>query len=190
MKSICDRTIVSTEDNNISNVAKFYGAEVINRPMDLATDLARTEPVVVHAIHELGLTDGDIVVLLQPTSPVRPSYSIDKCIDLYMDSLPKYDAVFTAYDDSYYHWREVDGRWVCEQYDYTNPRLPRQEYGHRVKEVGSIYITSAYNWINYNRFGTNPIPYMIDPKYGIELDEPWQIPIFESILEDLNTGGE
>jgi len=92
------------------------------------------------------------------------------------------DAIFTAYEDSYYHWSQSGGSWGCDQYDYRGPRLPRQEYGYRVKEVGSVYVTSAYNWLNYNRFGTMPQPYLIDPMYGMELDEPWQIPIFEELI--------
>ncbi len=70
--SACSRTVVSTEDSTIAATARFHGAEVVRRPMDLATDAARTEPVVVHTIHELGLHDGDVVVLLQPTSPLPP----------------------------------------------------------------------------------------------------------------------
>ena len=67
------RIIVSTDDAEIGAAAKEWGAEVITRPADLATDEAPTEPVLEHALSHLEQGEGyrpDLVVLLQPTSPL------------------------------------------------------------------------------------------------------------------------
>ncbi len=68
-----DRVIVSTEDKEIAEVAKSFGAEVINRPPELAQDVTKTAPVMIQVIEELKKTGyiPDIIVLLQPTSPLR-----------------------------------------------------------------------------------------------------------------------
>ena len=48
-----DDLIVSTDDNEISDVAKKYGAEVLNRPSELATDNSSTESVVIHVLNKM-----------------------------------------------------------------------------------------------------------------------------------------
>ena len=52
------RTVVSTDDPEIAGVASQYGAEVIMRPADLATDTAGTEPVLLHALSVLEQEEG------------------------------------------------------------------------------------------------------------------------------------
>lgn len=74
-----DKVVVSTEDAEIAHVARLLGAEVIDRPAELATDTATSEDVLRHA---LTVKEGFAwVVLLQPTSPLRTSKDIDACID-------------------------------------------------------------------------------------------------------------
>ena len=68
---LVDRTIVSTDDEAIAKVALEFGAELHDRPADLATDQAGTLPVLQDVVQGLE-TQPDHVVLLQPTSPFRP----------------------------------------------------------------------------------------------------------------------
>lgn len=75
-----DRVIVSSEDEEICQVAKDSGAEVpFVRPAELATDTASGVDVLCHAVENSG-SDYDYVVLLQPTSPLRVSTDIDEAI--------------------------------------------------------------------------------------------------------------
>lgn len=76
-----DHFIVSTDDQEISNVSKKYGAEVLTRPGELATDTASSVDVVLHAI-EVQNQSYDYVILLQPTSPLRTAQHIDEAIEL------------------------------------------------------------------------------------------------------------
>jgi len=72
-----DDVIVSTDSHEIKNVALKFGAKVpFLRPDSLANDNASTDDVLMHAIAELQLSPSDILVLLQPTSPLRNSYDI------------------------------------------------------------------------------------------------------------------
>jgi len=76
-----DRVIVSSEDEEICQVAKQSGAEVpFVRPMELASDTASGVDVLCHAVENAG-ADYDYVVLLQPTSPLRESTDIDAAIE-------------------------------------------------------------------------------------------------------------
>lgn len=81
-----DRIIVSTEDEEIAEVSRKHGAEVIERPKDLARDESPTIDAILHALNFLG-KDGyvpEIVVLLQPTSPLRNGQDIDNAIELFL----------------------------------------------------------------------------------------------------------
>jgi len=191
-----DRTIVSTEDGEIASVARQFGAEVVNRPPELAEDLTPTEPVIAHAINELGLGDDDTVLLLQPTSPIRPSGLIDSAIELYLDDLEDgYNALFTAHREKYFYWRGGYGEdewWSGIGFNYLETRQPRQSLMDKkpLRENGNIYITSAYIWTHYNRFGTRPVPLITESWMGIEIDEPYEIVVVEALMQYLINRGD
>ena len=77
-----DRYVVSTDHADIVRVAREYGAEVIERPADLATDQAPTEWALLHALEVLARQSyrPEFVVTLEPTSPLRSTELIDRCI--------------------------------------------------------------------------------------------------------------
>jgi len=75
------RVVVSTEDRHIAETALLWGADaIVQRPLALAQDDTPTMPVVMHALAQEPY--GDLVVLLQPTSPLRTGEDIDACIRL------------------------------------------------------------------------------------------------------------
>jgi CMP-N,N'-diacetyllegionaminic acid synthase len=71
--------VVSTEDEEIRDVAIGLGGYVIRRPDEIADDLASSDAVALHALEWMG-GDYDIVVLLHPTSPVRDPKHIDQAV--------------------------------------------------------------------------------------------------------------
>jgi CMP-N,N'-diacetyllegionaminic acid synthase len=76
-----DRLVLSSDDPAIIQVAEAQGCEApFQRPAELASDEATTMDVVFHALALL--PDFDLVVLLQPTSPLRSSFDIDACLEL------------------------------------------------------------------------------------------------------------
>lgn len=92
-----DKYIVSTDDEEIREVSLEYGAEVLSRPKELAGDNTSTMDVVLHVLKELDYK-ADVVVLLQPTSPLRTVDDINKCITLYNKS--DFDSVVSVYEIS------------------------------------------------------------------------------------------
>lgn len=95
-KDIC----VSTDDKEIKTIVENYGLKVpFLRPDYLASDTAGTSDVIVHALDyysQLGVTY-DVVVLLQPTSPLRTIKNVEECLELYSDNL---DMVTTVKESS------------------------------------------------------------------------------------------
>ena len=84
-------TWVSTDCKKIKDISLKYGAMVIERPEELATDLILNEPSLIHFAEEV---DFDFLIFIQPTSPFIKSKYINQGIKLMLTG--KYDSVFTA----------------------------------------------------------------------------------------------
>lgn len=80
-----NRIVVSTEDKEIAEVSNKYGAKIIKRPLELAKDNTPTIDVVLHTLDDLKNNEPDIIVLLQPTSPLRTSQDIDNAIKSFIE---------------------------------------------------------------------------------------------------------
>src|SRR5437764_11026274 len=74
-----DRVVVSTDDAEIAETARSARAEVLERPVELAGDETPMAAVVRHAVEALA---PEIVVLLQPTSPLRTARHVDEAVSL------------------------------------------------------------------------------------------------------------
>ena len=94
-----DRLILSTDDEEIAEVAKKYGCEVpFMRPKELAQDDTKDYPVFTHALEWLRDNENwkpDFVVHLRPTHPFRKTEHIDQGIEMLADH-PGADAVWTV----------------------------------------------------------------------------------------------
>ncbi len=138
------RTVLSTEDEKIKKVALEYGAEVVDRPLELAQDETMTAPVLLQVVEALEKENysPDIVILLQPTCPLRTAKDIDEAFELYFQG--GCDSVFAVKNIGLTHamWKQHhDGRMEA-LYDYRT--RPRRQDAHRhyslFVETGSIYI--------------------------------------------------
>ena len=136
-----DRTLVSTDDAEIAEVARAWGAEVpFVRPAALATDDATTEVVLQHALAWLEREERasvDAIVLLEATSPFRASGLVDEVVSRLDDA--EVDTAFTVVRDHGYFWSREGDRAVRLDAGYQ----PRQVRTPRWRETGSVYATRA-----------------------------------------------
>jgi CMP-N,N'-diacetyllegionaminic acid synthase len=136
-----DRTVVSTDDVEIAEVARAWGAEVpFMRPAALASDHATTEVVLQHALAWLESEASmrvDVVVLLEATAPLRAPGLVDEVVARLDD--PDVDTAFTVVRDHGYFWSREDHRVVRLDPVYE----PRQVRRPRWRETGSVYATRA-----------------------------------------------
>ncbi len=109
-----NRVIVSTDDTEIAEVAKKYGAEVpFLRPSELAQDQSIDHEVFLHALNYLKSQEyysPDVVVHLRPTCPTRNVELIDKAIELFLSN-PKADSLRSINIPKYtpYKMWRIDG---------------------------------------------------------------------------------
>lgn len=139
--SLITRTVVSTDDDSIAQVAKANGAHVIKRPAELAVDTSLVIDAIRHAVlkvEEEG-DDVDIVLLLEPTSPFRRKQDLEKCVQILLEN--KADSVATFTDASVSPnrlWRVSDD--VVEPFiKGAVPWLPRQKQPKAHELTGQIY---------------------------------------------------
>ena len=138
---VVDTVYVSSDSDEILDVAVRYGAVAIRRPDELATDTTTSEAALTHAldqIHRERGTDPERIIFLQATSPLRESSDIAGAVrafdDQHVDSLFS-DAVL----DDFCAWAEEDGILKGKTFDPWN-RGRRQERKPLYLENGSIYI--------------------------------------------------
>lgn len=111
------RIIVSTDDAEIAQVARAWGAEIIMRPPEFATDESPDIDAFAHALHELWDNEGyvpQLVVHLRPTYPVRTVARVEEAIALLRNN-PRADSVRSvslAKQTPYKMWRIGAGELV------------------------------------------------------------------------------
>lgn len=78
-----DKVVVSTDSQKYADLAKFYGAEIVMRPKELAEDETPMLPVLQHTVEEIEKKEKKVVavLLLDPTSPLRLASDINKCLE-------------------------------------------------------------------------------------------------------------
>jgi len=189
--NVSGRVVVSTDDDEIANVALSYGAEVpFRRPSELATDETPTEPVMLHAAQQL-MQDADYrpkaMVLLQPTSPIRKAGTIDSAIAKFESS--QADSLLSVHEIHPFLWRTgKDG--AIAGYDYT--RRPRRQdiASDKVlfEENGSIYITRLETLVKYqNRLGGRIELFVTDPIENCDIDTPSDFELVAALITKVSS---
>ena len=137
-QSSVDETWVTTDSKEIADVSKKHEAKVLMRPDQLANDIIMPDDSLIHFADN---EDFDILVFIQPTSPMVKKEYIDGAINMLLTD--GYDSIFTAHK---YHWLP---EWLCVANTCTsvgwdvNARPRRQDIGQNIYiENGMFYITT------------------------------------------------
>lgn len=138
LQSSVDETWVTTDSKEIADVSKKYEAKVLMRPDQLANDIIMPDDSLIHFADN---EDFDILVFIQPTSPMVKKEYIDGAINMLLTD--GYDSIFTAHK---HHWLP---EWLCVANTCTsvgwdvNARPRRQDIGQNIYiENGMFYITT------------------------------------------------
>ena len=166
--SLINRYIVSTEDAEIADVASSYGAEVLNRPPELAGDDVPTVEVLRHATLSVPC---DVVVLLQATSPIRRDGLIDECIREFLNN--GYDSLATGS--------------LCKCTEYGTNALPRQDVKGFFCDDGNVYCIRADLVRNGDRHGKKIGRKVLSRRENVEIDDEFDFWVAERMLQNANT---
>jgi CMP-N-acetylneuraminic acid synthetase/spore coat polysaccharide biosynthesis predicted glycosyltransferase SpsG len=129
---------VSSEDDEILSVARNLGAKVLKRDDSMAADVTTLDPVIHDACIRAEKIEGrryDIVVTLQPTSPLLTSQSLDAALRKLIDD-PDIDTVIAARSDAHLSWTLREGKFVPTY----ERRVNRQFLPPLFRETGGFLI--------------------------------------------------
>jgi len=177
-----DGVFVSTDSNEIADVARRYGAQVVTRPADISGDRATSESALLHACEEIARHSGRPparLVFLQATSPLRESQELDGALAKF--EADQLDSLFSASQpEDMLFWKKTASGLHSLNYDYQS-RKRRQDMAEEevlLIETGSFYVSRASllqqtgNRLG-GRMGTWPVEFWksfeVDSLAGLEL---------------------
>jgi CMP-N,N'-diacetyllegionaminic acid synthase len=174
------RVVVSTDHDQIAEVAKEWGAEVLIRPPHLSTDTALGDLALVHAVESLSLPPQAIAVLAQATSPLRHPQHFSEALDVFVRE--GYDSLFSAVEiPDLCVWRSTP-QMSSITYDYRQ-RSNRQELGGLLVENGSFYLTRVDTLLSSkNRLGGKIGRYSMPSWTLHEIDDPTDLELCSAIM--------
>lgn len=167
---LIDRIYVTTDDSEIAYVSRNYGAEVIQRPAELASDTASSESALIHALTEIEKAgvNPELIVFLQCTSPLRSGTDIDRAI--HQLRLENADSLLSVSPTHRFLWHNINGIAESINYDYRQ-RSRRQDMDPQYMENGSIYIFKPWvlKMLN-NRLGGKISCFIMSEEQSHEID--------------------
>lgn len=171
--SFVERIVVTSDDDEVLEVASNLEVECVLRPKELATDNALSAPVLSHVLDVLpNLEEINYVAFLQPTSPLRNSYHLKQAFKLIKrngaSSLISVVKPEKSPLKSFVINREgfLRGAVNCDYPFYSRQSLPESFYAN-----GAIYIVEKEFFITNKKFLSDKcIPFMMDAESSLDID--------------------
>ncbi|MFK4835876.1 cytidylyltransferase domain-containing protein [Microbacterium sp. ZW T2_14] len=171
-----DRVVVTTDDAEIAAVAAEWGAEVVDRPVDLSGDEARSETALLHALETLEARklDVSVVAFLQATSPFIDVEALTAAVQLVRSR--RRDSVFSAVETYGFLWEKGLGGAAEPVNHEIDVRPRRQDREPHYLETGAFYVVRAagFRAAEHRFFGSVGIA-EVDPRTAIEIDSPHEL---------------
>jgi len=180
-----DKTVVTTDGLNIANIAKRYGAVIpFLRPKELALDNSKTIDAVLYTLKELENIGEiyDVLVLLQPTSPLRTSEDITGAIEKFFMEGEEGIASVSLVNDNPLLIREINDEGNMKRLIDENSTCRRQDMPQYYRINGAIYVNSIHLLDADTSFNDNPIGYVMEMTHSVDIDELKDIVLAEYYL--------
>ena len=181
-----NRVIVSTEDEEITDIAEEFGAEVLGRPKELARD----ESLVIDAIyHMLNFLQNDnynpdIIIMLQVTSPLRTTEDIDNAIELFLNSnCESIIGVYEAPHTPYWSFKIEKG--------FLKPLFGKKNLGMRRQDIETVYMPNGAIFISRPRdlyknkgfISEKLLPYIMPLEKSVDIDNETDLLFAELLIK-------
>ncbi|MEG0308656.1 MAG: acylneuraminate cytidylyltransferase family protein [Clostridium sp.] len=183
------RVIVSTEDNEIAEVSKQFGAEIpYLRPSELSGDNSPTIDCILHTISYLKENEGyipDYILLLQCTSPLRNSVHIQEAIDKLINS--EYDSLVSVCESEVNpYWSNVfEGEKLKYFIEEGKNITRRQDLPDVYRLNGAIYLIKLDVLKTEKTFEPEELTgYVMDAYSSVDIDTEMDFKIAEVIMKE------
>jgi N-acylneuraminate cytidylyltransferase len=181
------KIVVSTDNPEVGSVAENAGIDVIIRPPELAQDTSPIIDAVSHVMTVLKEREGflpDVIVLLQPTSPLRTTEDIDGAIRGFLTGV--FDSVISVCetDHSPYWCFTIDDQKLKPLFNKKLSTARRQDLPNTYRPNGAIFITSPDSLKrNAGFMAKNTGPFIMPADRSIDIDFPLDFSFAEFLIE-------
>jgi N-acylneuraminate cytidylyltransferase len=182
-----DRVFVSTDDSYIASVAREYGAEVIVRPAELATDTASEwmawRHAIVHVREELDL-DFDVFLSLPATSPLRNQDDVRACLAMLRDDTDVVVTVTPSSRNPYFNMVRED----VNGYSHillSDANFTRRQDAPVVFDMTTVaYVTRPDFVLDYAGLFEGRVKSVVVPKErAVDIDDEFDFRVAEALLK-------
>ena len=180
-----DNICVSTDDMQIKHVVEDYGLHVpFIRPAELATDTATTNDVLLHAVnfYRNQGKEYDIILLLQPTSPLRKKEEVKEALDLYNQNIDMVVSVTKSHAPAVLCRENNDG---YIELVYNKNAGSRQSVSTLYEFNGAIYVINIKSLMNKGLGNfTRRVKYVMSKETSIDIDDIYDFLLVKSIMNN------
>lgn len=166
--------VVSSDDEEILQLATKLGAKIHQRDALLAEDACTLDPVIYDAYQSFCKDQSQytLIVTLQPTSPILRSSSLDQALEQMLQN-PEIDTLISAREDTHLTWHMDNGRYVPNYVERVNRQYLRKVY----RETGAFLITRPAIISAATRIGQNVELFLLAGGEEIDIDtyEDWSL---------------
>ena len=180
--------IVTTEDEEIANISKNFGANVpFIRPQELATDLTTTEEVLIHTINELKRLgfEFDTIMLRDCTVPFIDEQDMKNALKLFFEN--ECDAVFgaiNAHPNPYFGMMELNEDGYLIKSKIPKNDVTRRQDAPVVYSVDGMFILNADFFLKTKKISAgNIIPYELSKEHGHMIDFEFDFKVAKLLIE-------
>lgn len=178
-----DRVIISTDTQEIAHVASSFGCEVpFLRPAEIARSETPSSAVVLHALE--WFADYDLIMLLQPTSPLRTTADIDAALDALLESQST-SCIGVCEAHPHPNWMKT-----IDESGMLQPFLPapiadrRQDLPPVYGINGAVYVASVAEYKAVASFQTaRTQAYVMPAERSLEIDNEFDLFLCEQVLK-------
>lgn len=179
------RVVVSTDSDEIADVAGTLGAEVLRRPPELSGDDTPMAAVVAHALEELAPVDA--LVLLQPTSPLRRARHVDEAVALF--EATGADCVVSVVEVPH---RYVPSSLMHSDGDrltrlHADAPVLRQQKERLLARNGPAILVLRATSIGDDLYGGDCRGYLMGERESIDVDSPYELELADYLLRTEET---
>lgn len=183
------RIFVSTDDEEIAQIARQNGVEVpFLRPSEFAQDSSPTIDAIIHALDcfEQEGERFDIIVLLEPTSPLRKDDDIDRAIETFLENSSSSSSLVSVGEvhlENPYIMKKIDNGYITPIIHMDQSFHQRQQLPKCYFPYGVIYLSTVEAIRHFRTFyQENTLPYFIERWQNYEIDDICDFYCVETIL--------
>lgn len=188
---LTERTVVSTDDAEITALSEAAGIRALQRPLELASHTASTEAVLLHALQQAPDRDSiEWIVTLPPTHPFRKPETIKECIEEAMALPPEFECLFSVTETLGDYWKKnAEGGYERLFKEAPRSQQERKRLGFGLYEENSaIYVTRAEAIARGGGkagtiLGKHACPQPIDAIEAVDINTHFDLQVAEALIK-------